>query len=67
MDPSGALGPMFLEPQVQSAAASEPQQAGEALGGGAPAAPPHLEDSRSTGSSAAALSATAVAFSALGH
>ncbi|CAK0788168.1 unnamed protein product [Prorocentrum cordatum] len=59
--PAGGIG------QVQSAAAAEPPQAGEALGGGAPATRPRLEDSRSTGSSTAALSATAVAFSILGH
>ncbi|CAK0831110.1 unnamed protein product [Prorocentrum cordatum] len=52
---------------VTSAAASEALQAGEVRGGGAPAARARLEDSRSTGGSAAALSATAVAFSALGH
>ncbi|CAK0857397.1 unnamed protein product, partial [Prorocentrum cordatum] len=59
--PAGGIG------HERSAAASEPMQAGEALGGGAPATRPRLEDSRSTGSSAAALSATAVAFGVLGH
>ncbi|CAK0860603.1 unnamed protein product, partial [Prorocentrum cordatum] len=64
---SGGLPPAGGIGQVRSAAASEPLQAGEAFGGGAPAMRPRLGDSRSTGSSAAALSATAVAFSVLGH
>ncbi|CAK0895042.1 unnamed protein product [Prorocentrum cordatum] len=64
---SGGLLPAEGNNLVASAAASEALQAGEVRGGGAPAARVRLEDSRSTGSSAAALSATAVAFSVLGH
>ncbi|CAK0804838.1 unnamed protein product, partial [Prorocentrum cordatum] len=64
---SEGLPPAGERRQVQAATAVEPHLAGAALGVGAPAKRPRLESGRSTGGSAAALSATAAFFSILGH
>ncbi|CAK0880085.1 unnamed protein product [Prorocentrum cordatum] len=53
--------------QVRVATAEEPQAAEDTAGAGPIAKRPRLERARSTGSSSAALSARAVAFSILGH
>ncbi|CAK0855879.1 unnamed protein product [Prorocentrum cordatum] len=61
------LPPAAERHQVHAADAEEPQAAGEATGEEPMARRPRLESARSTGSSSAALSASAVAFSILGH
>ncbi|CAK0854014.1 unnamed protein product [Prorocentrum cordatum] len=61
------LPPAAERRQVRFAAAEASQAAEEAAGAGPLAKRPRLESARSTGSSSAALSASAVAFSILGH
>eukprot|EP00959_Pyramimonas_sp_CCMP1952_P340485 7131624-Pyramimonas_sp.AAC.1 len=60
--------PPAAERRLVRFAAAEASQAAEgAVGAGSMAKRPRLESARSTGSSSAALSASAVAFSILGH